>query len=74
MEELSMEIELGPLLGVYSRGDERVVLVVFRARALGEPTATPPEATEVRAFSPDEIPWDELAFWSTERALRDVLA
>ena len=74
MEELSMEIELGPLLGVYSRSDERVVLVVFRARALGEPTAIPPEATEVRAFSPDEIPWDELAFWSTERALRDVLA
>jgi len=28
----------------------------------------------VRAFAPAELPWDELAFWSTERALRDVLA
>ncbi len=74
MEELSMEVELGPLLGVYSRGDERVVLIVFRARALGEPTAILPEATEVDAFSPAEIPWDELAFWSTERALHDFLS
>ncbi len=72
-EELSLEIELGGLVGVYSRGDDRVVLIVYRATALGEPQ-TSPEATEVRAFAPAEIPWDELAFWSTERALRDALA
>lgn len=72
-EELSMEIELGPLLGVYSRAEDRIVLIVFRARALSEPT-TSPEATEVRAFSAETIPWDELAFWSTERALRDAIA
>jgi hypothetical protein len=28
----------------------------------------------VRAFAADEIPWAELAFWSTEAALRDFLA
>jgi hypothetical protein len=27
----------------------------------------------VRAFAPEEIPWDELAFWSTTAALRDAL-
>jgi len=32
------------------------------------------EAIEVRAFAPEQLPWDELAFWSTEQALRDVLA
>jgi ADP-ribose pyrophosphatase YjhB (NUDIX family) len=72
-EELGMAIELGSLVGVYSRADDRVVLIVFRARALAAP-GTSPEATEVRAFAPAEIPWDELAFWSTERALRDALA
>ena len=72
-EELEMEIELGPLLGVYSRATERTVLVVFRARALGGGRETD-EASEVRAFAPGELPWDELAFWSTEQALRDVLA
>lgn len=71
-EELRMDVELGPLVGVYSRGDDRVVLIVYRGRALGLPQTTA-EAIEVRAFAPAALPWDELAFWSTERALRDVL-
>jgi ADP-ribose pyrophosphatase YjhB (NUDIX family) len=72
-EELEMDVELDGLIGVYSRADERVVLVVFSAKALGPPSTTE-EATEVRAYAPAELPWDELAFWSTERALRDALA
>ncbi len=72
-EELEIEIELGPLVGVYSRGDDRIVLIVYEAQALGEPVTTE-EATEVRAFTLEEIPWNELAFWSTEAALRDSLA
>jgi len=72
-EELGLTIELDGLIGVYSRADERVMLVVYRARAIGS-YATSPEATEVRAFSPAEIPWDELAFWSTEDALRAALS
>lgn len=70
-EELGLEIELGPVVGVYSRPEDRVVLIVYRARALGRPRTTP-EATEVRAFAPAEIPWAELAFWSTGLALRDA--
>jgi len=72
-EELEMDVELDGLIGVYSRADERVVLVVFSAKALGPPRTTE-EATEVRAYPPGELPWDELAFWSTELALRDALA
>lgn len=68
-EELGLTVELGPLVGVYSRADERVVLIVYRARAVGEPQTTP-EAVEVRAFTRAEIPWGELAFWSTGDALR----
>ncbi len=72
-EELRMAIEIGPLVGVYSRPDDRVVLIVYLAHAGGEASTTP-EATEVRRFARDEIPWDELAFWSTTLALRDALA
>lgn len=73
-EEIGIEIELGPLVGVYSRADERVALIVYHARpAPGLTPTTSEEATEVRAFAPAELPWDELAFWSTERALRDLL-
>jgi ADP-ribose pyrophosphatase YjhB (NUDIX family) len=71
-EELEIDVELGDLVGVYSHADERVVLVVFAAVALGTPVPTE-EATEVRAFAPADVPWDELAFWSTEAALRDLL-
>jgi ADP-ribose pyrophosphatase YjhB (NUDIX family) len=71
-EEMEIDIELGGLVGVYSRATERTVLVVFGARALGVPCETE-EASEVRAFAPADLPWDELAFWSTEQALRDVL-
>ena len=72
-EELEITIEIQRLVGVYSKADERVVLVVFEAKTLDAPQQTE-EATEVRAFSKEEIPWDELAFWSTGRALRDFFA
>ncbi len=71
-EELDVAIEVGPLVGVYSRADDRVVLIVFEAAIKGTPQTTE-EATEVEAFAPGDIPWGELAFWSTEQALRDLL-
>ena len=40
-EELGLEIELGSVVGVYSRPEDRVVLIVYRARALGRPRTTP---------------------------------
>ncbi len=70
-EELGIGVELERLVGVYSRAGERVVLIVFLARALGRPETTP-EAIEVRSFAEAEAPWDELAFWSTELALREA--
>jgi ADP-ribose pyrophosphatase YjhB (NUDIX family) len=71
-EELAIEIEIDGLIGVYSRAQERVVLIVYRARTRQAPR-TSAEAIEVASFAPDEVPWDELAFWSTELALRDAL-
>lgn len=70
-EELGIAVELGRLVGVYSRAEDRVALIVYLARALGEPHTTP-EAIEVRSFAQAEIPWDDLAFWSTSQALRDA--
>jgi ADP-ribose pyrophosphatase YjhB (NUDIX family) len=71
-EELSLAVEIGRLVGVYSRGQDRTVVVVYAATALGTPARTE-EALEVRAFPPTDIPWDDLAFWSDGRALRDYL-
>jgi ADP-ribose pyrophosphatase YjhB (NUDIX family) len=72
-EEIDVAIELGPLVGVYSRAEERTVLIVYSARTT-EPPRTTDEALEVRGFARNDIPWEELAFWSTRDALRDFLA
>jgi ADP-ribose pyrophosphatase YjhB (NUDIX family) len=72
-EELEIAVTLGPVVGVYSRAEERVVLIVYRATTADEPRTTE-EASEVTAFDPADVPWHELAFWSTERALRDFLS
>jgi ADP-ribose pyrophosphatase YjhB (NUDIX family) len=72
MEEMAIEIELTGLIGVYSRPQDRTVVVVYSASAGGTPSRTE-EALEVCAFAPNDIPWLHLAFWSDERALRDHL-
>jgi ADP-ribose pyrophosphatase YjhB (NUDIX family) len=69
-EELNLRIALGPLVGVYSRAEVSTVHIVFCATAASEPTGGK-ETLEFALFRPDEIPWDELAFWSTHAALRD---
>ena len=48
------------------------MLIVFAARTTQTPRTTD-EATEVRAYARDELPWDELAFDSTRAALTDFL-
>jgi ADP-ribose pyrophosphatase YjhB (NUDIX family) len=74
-EELEIDVDLQGLVGVYSRPTDRVVLIVFAAMTRsGERPRTTAEATEVAAFAPEDLPWDALAFWSTERALRDAIA
>jgi 8-oxo-dGTP diphosphatase len=72
-EEIGIDAEIEHLVGVYSRNTERIVVVVYAAKAEGTPTRTE-EALEVQAFQPTTIPWDELAFWSDGRALRDYLS
>ena len=71
-EELDLRVQITGLVGVYSRAQDRTVVVVYSAAARGTPSITE-EALEVRAFAPIEIPWQELAFWSEERALQDYL-
>ncbi len=74
-EELGCRVVLDGLLGVYSRAGAPVVNVVYLAR-LADAECVPhitKEATEVRAFSPEEIPWPELAFPSTSVVLADWL-
>lgn len=73
-EEAGCDVALDDLLGLYSYRGQTAIIVVYRGRVVaGEPHALS-ESLEARSFREDEIPWDELAFWSTQEALRDWLA
>ena len=72
-EELGIGLELTGLIGVYSRADDPIVLVVYAATTTDTPRTTE-EACEVAHYDPADLPWSALAFWSTERALRDALS
>ncbi|MGH2357740.1 MAG: NUDIX hydrolase [Candidatus Limnocylindria bacterium] len=73
-EETRLLVEVGQLIGAYSRPHVGVVTLVFEAGVVGGEAAPGAETTEVRDFGPDEIPWDELAFSTVESALRDWVA
>ena len=73
-EETGLKVDLGGLLGVYSYEGTPIVIVVYKARVTGGQIATCSENDRVEWVEPAEIPWAELAFPSTEAALRDLLS
>lgn len=70
-EEARAELELGPLLAVYSITRINLVQIIFRARLLRPELSPGPESREVRLFRWEEIPFEELAFPSVRWALED---
>lgn len=73
-EETELRVEVGRLVGVYSRPHAGVVTIAYEATVVGGRPEPAAETSEVRAFGPDEIPWDEIAFTTAESALRDWVA
>jgi 8-oxo-dGTP diphosphatase len=47
--------------------------VVYSADVVGGEFAPGQESLDIACFSPEDIPWDELAFPSTRDALRDYI-
>jgi ADP-ribose pyrophosphatase YjhB (NUDIX family) len=72
-EEVNLEVRLDSLLGVYSYRHSPVIIVVYLATVTGGLLATADEALDVRLFNPEAIPWNELAFPSTQEALRQYV-
>jgi hypothetical protein len=50
-----------------------VIIVVYLATVTGGLLAAADEALDVRMFNPEAIPWNELAFPSTQEALRQYV-
>ena len=73
LEEIGVVVEPGEIVGLYSRPEAAIVVVAFEATIVRGTPRTSREALEVRPFAPDAIPWPEIAFRTSEWALRDWL-
>jgi len=69
-EEALLETGTMRLLGVYTPVVNSLVVIAYEAEALNE-GGPGHETQEVRWFRPEETPWDELSFSSSEFAIRD---
>jgi ADP-ribose pyrophosphatase YjhB (NUDIX family) len=73
LEEAGVKIAVTGIVGLYTYEGQIPAIAVFAARVTGgEPTPLD-ETLEVKGFAPDGLPWGELAFQSTEQALKDYL-
>jgi ADP-ribose pyrophosphatase YjhB (NUDIX family) len=73
-EEAGLDVEIERLVNIYSYAQRSLIVIVYAARIVGGELCTDEECLEARLFSPDEIPWDRLAFHSTTQALREYLS
>jgi len=73
-EETGLLVEPGEIVGLYTRLEASVVTIAFEARIVGGTPGPTPEATEVMAFAPEDIPWAGIVFKTTLWALHDWLA
>jgi 8-oxo-dGTP diphosphatase len=71
-EEVGLSAKVERLHGVYTHtSNHNAQVIVYLATAKAGETRPSNEATEIRYFAQDEIPWDALAFPSTVDALTD---
>jgi ADP-ribose pyrophosphatase YjhB (NUDIX family) len=74
LEETGLIVEPGALVGLYSRVPAAVVVVAYEARIVGGQPRRTAESLDTRPFAPESIPWSEVAFETSVRALRDWVA
>jgi ADP-ribose pyrophosphatase YjhB (NUDIX family) len=70
LEEASARVEVGPLFSLFNLPHIDQVYMLFRARLLDLDFGPGEESLEVRLFTQDEIPWEELAFLTVRETLK----
>ena len=74
LEECGLAVRLDGLLNIYSYSGATPIIIVYAATAMSGTLAVDEEGLDARTFAPGEIPWSDLAFRSTEQALKEYLA
>ena len=73
-EECGLDVRLDGLVNIYSYAGRAPVIVVYAATAVGGALRVDEESLETAEFASDDLPWEELAFRSTQDGLRDYLS
>jgi 8-oxo-dGTP diphosphatase len=73
-EECGLDVRLDGLVNIYSYAGRAPVIVVYAASAIGGELCADDECLETAEFDKTSLPWDNLAFRSTQEGLRDYLA
>jgi ADP-ribose pyrophosphatase YjhB (NUDIX family) len=71
LEEASARVEMGDLYTMISLPHISQIYVMFRARLIDLDFGPGPESLDVRLFREDEIPWEDIAFRTIARTLRN---
>jgi ADP-ribose pyrophosphatase YjhB (NUDIX family) len=74
LEETGLIVQPGDIVGLYTRLEAAVVVLVLEAKVVGGIAAPTVEALEIAFFEAGSIPWSGLAFKTTHWALVDWLA
>ena len=73
LEECGLEIRARGIIGLYSYEGQIPAIAVFGADVIGGEPVPLDETMDVKGFPRDGLPWNEMAFPSTEQALKDYL-
>jgi ADP-ribose pyrophosphatase YjhB (NUDIX family) len=73
-EEARARVRLHQLYSIFNLSHINQVYMIYYGELLGDAFAPGPESLEVRLFSVEEIPWDELAFSTIRETLKLYLA
>lgn len=72
-EETGLYVEIKSMVGTWSYPGEANIIMVFTARETGGQLRKNFESIAVETFTPEEIPWEELAYETTRSALKTFL-
>ncbi|MBA3010530.1 MAG: NUDIX domain-containing protein [Proteobacteria bacterium] len=68
-EETGLETAIKCLLGNYSYPGEANIIIVYQSDIIGGTIRPCHESMSIGEFAPEKIPWDQLAFETTRKAL-----
>ncbi|WP_119065473.1 NUDIX hydrolase [Rubrobacter indicoceani] len=73
LEETGVVVKAKEIVGLYTYDGLVPAIAVYAAEIVGGELAPLDETLEVRSFAKDRLPWEEMAFQSTEQALKDYM-